>query len=493
MKHYLFAALLGLAACGPSQSNTDPEPAPSTQQTKAKTPQAPPKFARAGRFELSEWELKIPIQEQMKRLAEMGNPPEELAKIKAQLKQQALEQLFSSILLADEAERRGFSVPRSDVETIFTTKVTPESRPPGATDAELRAYIEREMLASKAVEALRGETTLSDADLEKTYRDALTSLTLAYIRVPSPDAKAQVSEGEAIAYANEHESDLKAFYEKNKEGLAQAAGAKVRYIAAKKRPGATPEEVAAAKKKIEEAKTRAAAGEDFATLAQQLSEDKSSAARGGDLGWLGEGKFLPQIESAAMKLSAGQVSEVIEAPTGFYLLKVEETRSAKTPTFEESRINLASAMLGSERAGKATKDRAQAIFDKLKAGTPIREASNDGQTPGLIVEEVNLSLLDEALPGLGTDPKLLETVKSLTSAKPLPEGPITLGTSLLVVALQNRKDADMSAFASQKEELRKQLLQSRQAKALKEWLDQRIKEAQASGEMEINQDFLSGI
>lgn len=65
-------------------------------------------------------------------------------------------------------------------------------------------------------------------------------------------------------------------------------------------------------------------GADFAQFAKTHSDDKSNAAQGGDIGTFGRGIMVGEFEEAAFALRPGQMSEVIQTPFGFHIIKVEE-------------------------------------------------------------------------------------------------------------------------------------------------------------------------
>jgi len=66
-------------------------------------------------------------------------------------------------------------------------------------------------------------------------------------------------------------------------------------------------------------------GEDFADLARRFSAD-ASAPQGGDLGWLNPGETVPAFEAVMNGLAQGEVSEPVQSPFGWHLIKVETRR-----------------------------------------------------------------------------------------------------------------------------------------------------------------------
>lgn len=74
-------------------------------------------------------------------------------------------------------------------------------------------------------------------------------------------------------------------------------------------------------------------GEDFAALAKEKSKDPG--AEGGDLGFFARGQMVKPFEEAAFALEVGQVSDPVETPFGWHIIKVEEKRDQPLPTFDQ--------------------------------------------------------------------------------------------------------------------------------------------------------------
>lgn len=66
------------------------------------------------------------------------------------------------------------------------------------------------------------------------------------------------------------------------------------------------------------------AGADFAAIAAEVSEDKVSSKEGGDLGWLRVGSVDPAFSKRAFEMKVSEISEPVETPFGFHVIKVLE-------------------------------------------------------------------------------------------------------------------------------------------------------------------------
>ncbi len=93
--------------------------------------------------------------------------------------------------------------------------------------------------------------------------------------------------------------------------------------------------VVATRKEAEALRARIINGESLFTLAGKFSIDPTGRKQNGDMGWLVEGRGMPELDNALSKLEDGKVSEVIETKMGFHLLMILERQSRGQKTFDE--------------------------------------------------------------------------------------------------------------------------------------------------------------
>lgn len=79
--------------------------------------------------------------------------------------------------------------------------------------------------------------------------------------------------------------------------------------------------------KVKDIHQRLQRGEDFAQLAVRYSEG-SQALNGGDLGWLDFDQIPSFFAEIIETMQPGEISKIIESPSGYHILKLIDTRSS---------------------------------------------------------------------------------------------------------------------------------------------------------------------
>ena len=231
---------------------------------------------------------------------------------------------------------------------IAASPVYAENKP-AATVSGISIPQERVDLRVKAVTAQGQQDT---PELRKAIRDDLVNIELLSQEAVSKNldkqpetiqllelARQQVLVSAFVQdYVKSHpisEKDLTEAYDNLKKNLGNKEY-KVRHILVEKESEA----------KSIEAKLKK--GAKFDKLAESSSKDAGSKGHGGDLGWVPAGNipntYVKPFADALMNLTKGQISEPVQTKFGWHIIKLEDVRDLKLPTFEEIKPQLTQRM-----------------------------------------------------------------------------------------------------------------------------------------------------
>lgn len=105
-------------------------------------------------------------------------------------------------------------------------------------------------------------------------------------------------------------------------------------------------------------------GADFAALAKQYSKDPGTDSSG-DLGYFTREEMVPAFAEAAFALPVGSYSKTpVKTEFGWHVIKVEDHRVAKPPTFEEAHDQIANLV-----ANEIVNEKIQALRGTAKIET----------------------------------------------------------------------------------------------------------------------------
>lgn len=97
-------------------------------------------------------------------------------------------------------------------------------------------------------------------------------------------------------------------------------------------------------------------GKKFEELAKKLSKDPGSGANGGDLDWAAPSNYVKEFSDAMVALAKGKVTEApVKSQFGFHVIRLDDVREIKLPTFEEVKPQIAQA-LPQQKAAKFRDD-----------------------------------------------------------------------------------------------------------------------------------------
>ena len=265
--------------------------------------------------------------------------------------------------------------------------------------------------------------------------------------------------------------------------------------------------------------------DDFETVAKESSGHLATKDAGGDFAeWkprssLTVWPFGEGVDGAVLALAVGQVSDVIEVPNGFWILRLDDKKAAERRSLEDVRGEIARALLIEERAAEATKALAEAFYAQAAAAKDtslddlvaqwneahpvIRATDAEGEaTPALTVRKTGAFALTDSpssdapwgnVPMIGADEKIARAAFSLTAESPLAGElfEVKRGETSVwyVIRLAERVPADDVGAEDAKKELRDQLVGQRQRARYRAWYQRLRQQAEAAGDISWSEEF----
>ena len=91
-------------------------------------------------------------------------------------------------------------------------------------------------------------------------------------------------------------------------------------------------------------------GAKFEEIAKKRSKDTGSGSKGGDLDWANPSSYVPEFSAALQALQKGQLTDkAVKTQFGFHVIRVDDVRDIKLPTFDEVKPQIADQMKQDKR------------------------------------------------------------------------------------------------------------------------------------------------
>lgn len=132
------------------------------------------------------------------------------------------------------------------------------------------------------------------------------------------------------------DSDMKRYYQEHQERFAYPEEYQLSQILVRIQ---NPDDVGTAQGRAEAIVAALKQGDNFEDLALRFSEGPN-AARGGRLGLVRQGELLPAIEQALAPLPIGGITNIIEGPDGFHIIRVDDKKPRQFRPYEEVRAEI---------------------------------------------------------------------------------------------------------------------------------------------------------
>jgi peptidyl-prolyl cis-trans isomerase SurA len=214
-------------------------------------------------------------------------------------------------------------------------------------------------------------------------------------------------------------------------------------------------------------------GKDFAKLAKEYSEDEATAANGGELGFWKIGQLDPAYEKAALSLSPGEVSDIVETRFGFHLIKLIKRKNDQYNSRHILIKHRTSKQDPKELIKELNDIRTQIIEQKVPFEKAVATYSEDITTikhGGLLTDgEGGVQMPIDQLPEELS--RFLDKMKPGTISEPYLFTIDTGEQAARIVYLKTKVPAHRAALEQDYERIYQLALTTKKQKALEEWLE----------------------
>ncbi len=133
------------------------------------------------------------------------------------------------------------------------------------------------------------------------------------------------------------ESDIKAYFDKNRALFDKPAQVRARHI------------LVADQARAKEVLAKLKAGGSWDALAKQYSTDPASKDKGGELGFFGRGQMVGPFQDAAFGAKVGQIVGPVKSPFGYHIIQVEEKKPAQPASFASAHDTIKTQLTGQQQ------------------------------------------------------------------------------------------------------------------------------------------------
>ena len=309
---------------------------------------------------------------------------------------------------------------------------------------QLEAVIRPQLQITKLQEQIVSLVRLTEEDVKKEYVDTQQKVKVKFILVPLSEFLPQNIEVT--------EKEMADYYQAHKDKFNFAERVQVNYVMFPKKASSSDDEKA--KVQLLDLKEMLTEGEDFATLAKEYSQDQGTASKGGDLGWFGKGEMVKPFEDVAFALNKGEVSEPVNTPFGWHLIKVyNKKEEKKEPKVLASHILI--KITPSDETIELIKAQADDFADQVKKKDFAKMAAEESlkveSTPLLNRDNFSLSFIpNEEAKSFAFEGKINKTSESFETSK-----------GFYVLQLKQKLPAGIQSLAEVKDQVKNELIRQK--------------------------------
>ncbi|MBN1470334.1 MAG: SurA N-terminal domain-containing protein [Syntrophaceae bacterium] len=176
---------------------------------------------------------------------------------------------------------------------------------------------------------------------------------------------------------------------------------------------------------------------------------------------------VSNVNDVLLNVQKGDLSKVLSADNGYYLLQVADKQSSYVPKLNVIENQVRQRFIESESMIRAERE-AKSILERLKAGESFEKVASE---KSLKIHETGLFRPGNIIPQIGENPDAVEILMQLSSGKPYTEKPLLVNNAYFILKFKETSQPDDQDFEAQKEMYKKLLTAMKQEEAMRTWLE----------------------
>jgi peptidyl-prolyl cis-trans isomerase D len=168
-----------------------------------------------------------------------------------------------------------------------------------------------------------------------------------------------------------------------------------------------------------------------------------------------------------LRMEKNEISRVLQGEKAYYIVQVALRKAPYLPGLKEIEAEVEKQYRETE-AKRLAKKEADDLLVRLKKGESLAGVAKE---KGLKVMETGLFQPGGAVPKLGASPALTEELFQISEKKPYPEKTYELDGNYVILRFKERGSVDNAEFASQRDAIANQLIQTKRKEAVMAWIE----------------------
>lgn len=260
-----------------------------------------------------------------------------------------------------------------------------------------------DLIYSKLQQQVVSTVYVSDTEAKEQAKKGLSTISLEWIRLSESSLSVSVDDTEIQTELEANKTEIEAQYNADLPFKYQKGERVTFQRITLPFTAETKEDIQTQAKEIEQKITD---GMDFEAL---LAENNPGAINNGVVADSTREQLVPQIAEALFGMEPNGI-QTVETDNSIQILRLEQKKDAETISFEVAGLEIAKSRVQSNKRKEALSTKANEVLDAWKSGFTPEDAA---RYP--IQSEVNISLTEPKIAGLGNNPMLFAELSKVQS------------------------------------------------------------------------------